>query len=288
MKTKNRITNLIFFLAASAIAGLATSATVNESTSPSTLTLPAGSIATVNGISIPQTKLDAAVQASHQPDTPQLRQALKQQLIAREVFRQNAEKAHYGDRPEVKEAVDNVKTNAEIQLYLKDGVHPDSISDQEVKARYEQAISLLGKEEYRASIISVPDTATSHIVLGKLKNGASFEALAQQYSVAPSKNNGGALPWLIIKVPVTEGNTSGLPLSVAQALTEMRVGATSKQSIEAGTMRIILKLNEKRPTEIPTFEKSQAEIRQQLEATATQKAVDAFVAAQVQKASVQQ
>ncbi|MDB5991269.1 MAG: PpiC-type peptidyl-prolyl cis-trans isomerase [Herbaspirillum sp.] len=288
MKTKNRIANLIIFLGASAIAGLATSASVNESTSPSTPTLPAGSVATVNGISIPQTKLDAAVQASHQPDTPQLRQALKQQLIAREVFRQNAEKAHYGDRPEVKEAIDNVKTNAEVQLYLKDGVHPEMVSDQAVKARYDQAIALLGKEEYRASIITVADTATSRIVLGKLKNGASFEALAQQYSVAPSKNSGGALPWLIIKVPVTEGNTSGLPLNVAQALTEMRVGATSKQSIEAGTMRVILKLNEKRPTEVPTFEKAQAEILQQLEASATQKAIDAFVAAQVQKASIQQ
>lgn len=283
MKKANQIANVIIFAAAANIA-LAATATAADSSA----TLPSNSIATVNGIPIPQTKLDAAVQASHQPDTPQLRQSLKQQLIAREVFRQNAEKAHYGDRPEVKEAIDNAKTDAEVQLYLKDGVHPDSISDQEVKARYDQAISLIGKEEYRASIISVADTTTSRIVLRKLKNGASFEALAQQYSVAPSKNSGGALPWLIIKVPVTEGNTSGLPLSVAQALTEMRVGETSKQSIAAGTMRIILKLNEKRPTEVPTFEKTRAEIRQQLEATATQKAVDAFVAAQVQKASIQQ
>src|SRR6267142_4397067 len=158
MKTKHRIANVMVLLAASVTAGLATSASVNESTSPFTATLPAGAIATVNGISIPQTKLDAAVQASRQPDTPQFRQTIKQQLIAREVFRQNAEKAHYGDRPEVKEAIDNAKTNAEVQLYLKDGVHPDMISDQEVKARYAQAIALLGKEEYRASIISVSDT----------------------------------------------------------------------------------------------------------------------------------
>jgi peptidyl-prolyl cis-trans isomerase C len=288
MKTKTRIANLVVFLAASATAGLAISAGVNDSTSPTTTTLPAGAIATVNGISISQTTLDAAVQGSHQPDTPQLRQSLKQQLIAREVFKQNAEKAHYGDRPEVKQAIDTVKTNAEVQLYLKDGVHPETVSDQAVKARYDQAVALLGKEEYRASIIAVADTATSRIVLGKLKNGASFEALAQQYSVAPSKSSGGALPWLTIKVPVTEGNTSGLPLNVAQALTEMRVGETSKQSIEAGTVRVIIKLNEKRPTVVPTFEKSQAEIRQQLEAAETQKAVEAFVSAQVAKASIQQ
>jgi peptidyl-prolyl cis-trans isomerase C len=283
MKKANQIANLII-LATVANIGLAASATAADDTT----TLPSGTAAIVNGVSIPQTQLDAAVKESRQPDTAQLRQAIKQQLIAREVFKQNAEKAHYGDRPEIKEAIENVKTNAEVQLYLKDSVHPASVSDQEVKARYDQAVSLLGKEEYRASLISVADTATSHIVLGKLKSGASFEALAQQYSVAPSKSNGGALPWVSIKVPVTEGNTAGLPLSVAQALTEMRVGATSKQSIEAGTMRVILKLNEKRPTEVPTFEKSQAAIRQQLEASATQKAVEAFVTAQVQKASVQQ
>jgi peptidyl-prolyl cis-trans isomerase C len=283
MKKTNQIANLIIFAAAANI-GLAASATAADGTT----TLPSGTAAIVNGVSIPQTQLDAAVKESRQSDTPQLRQVIKQQLIAREVFKQNGEKAHYSDRPEIKEAIENVKTNAEVQLYLKDSVHSASVSDQEVKARYDQAVSLLGKKEYRASIISVADTATSRIVLAKLKNGTSFEALAQQYSVAPSKNSGGALPWVNIKVPVTEGNTSGLPLSVAQALTEMRVGATSKQSIDAGTMRIILKLNEKRPAEIPTFEKSQAAIRQQLEASATQKAVDAFVTAQVQKASIQQ
>nr|WP_325101127.1 hypothetical protein [Paraburkholderia kururiensis] len=80
-------------------------------------TLPASTVATVNGVAIPQWQLDdalrAAAQAFHQPDTPQLRQALKQQLIVRELFRQNAEKTGYGTKPEVQRAMETAKTNAE-------------------------------------------------------------------------------------------------------------------------------------------------------------------------------
>jgi hypothetical protein len=80
-------------------------------------TLPASTVAAVNGVAIPQWQLDdalrAAAQAVHQPDTPQLRQALKQQLIVRELFRQNAEKTGYGTKPEVQRAMETAKTNAE-------------------------------------------------------------------------------------------------------------------------------------------------------------------------------
>ena len=287
MKTKKHIASITFFLIVSAITGVAFSATEN-SAQPASSILPAGAMAVVNGTPIPQTQLDNVVKESGQPDTAQLRQVIKQQLIAREVFKQNAEKAHYADRPEVKEAINNAKINAEVQLYLKDGVHPNPVTDQDVKAKYDQAASLLGKDEFRASVISVADDAAAATVLSKLRSGDAFESLAEQYSLAASKDNGGAMPWVSIKTPVTEGNTSGLPVSVAQALVNMKVGTTSKTPVEAGTMRVILKLDEKRPTVVPTYDQSQAAIRQQLEAAETQKAVDAFVSTQVAKASIQQ
>jgi peptidyl-prolyl cis-trans isomerase C len=291
MTTTTNIVGMTVFLIASATTGLTFSATEDGPAKSTIANLPAGAIAVVNGTAIPQSQLDAAIQESFLPETAQLRNALKQKLIAREVFRQNAEKAGYGDRPEVKEATENDKTNAEVLLYLKESARPNPVTDQEVKTRYEQGVSLAGAEEYRFSMIAVVDDATAKMILGKLKSGGSFESLAQQFSIGPEKEKGGEMPWMSIKTPVTEGNPAGWPLSVVQALVDMKVGTTSN-SIDAGGMQIILKLNEKRPTVILPYEQCPPVIRQmlrqQLEDVEKQKAMDAFVSGQVEKASIQQ
>ncbi|MBC8845134.1 peptidyl-prolyl cis-trans isomerase, partial [Escherichia coli] len=72
-----------------------------------------------------------------QPDSPQIRQAIKNQLITRVLVQQAAEKANYADKPEVKAAVQQAKTNAEVQLYLRDNVKPEPVTDEQVKARYD-------------------------------------------------------------------------------------------------------------------------------------------------------
>ncbi|QCP55025.1 peptidyl-prolyl cis-trans isomerase [Trinickia violacea] len=263
-----------------------------DSASGPVVALPSGVVAIVNGVAIPQAQLDAAVQASHQSDTPQLRQNLKQQLIVRELFRQNAEKGQYGTKPEVQEAMNAAKVNAETQLYLKDSIHPAQVTDAQVKARYDEIVASLGKEEYKPRIIVVPDEATANTVLAALKSGTAFDALARQYSTAPSKASGGELPWVSFKTPMTEGKTQGLPLAVAQAITQLPVGGVLPQSIALGSdtngPRAIVKVDAKRPTQVPPFDQAQGTIRQQLQALALEKAAAQFSADLLKGATIQQ
>ncbi|MEW9584024.1 peptidyl-prolyl cis-trans isomerase [Paraburkholderia sp. DGU8] len=254
--------------------------------------LPAGTVAIVNGVPIPQSQFDEAVrlagQMGHQPDTPQLRQVLKQQLIARELFRQGAEKAHYDAKPEVQQAINAAKVNAETQLYLKDSIHPEPVTDAQVKARYDEIVASLGKEEYKPRIIAVSDPKTAATVVSELKAGKAFDVLAQRYSVAPSKTSGGQLPWVSFKTPVTEGKTNGLPLAVAQAITQLPVGGVSPEAIAVGNARFIVKLDAKRPTQVPAFDQAKDTIRQQLQALAVEKAATQFTAGLMKGAAIQQ
>ncbi|WP_413212736.1 peptidyl-prolyl cis-trans isomerase [Paraburkholderia kururiensis] len=254
--------------------------------------LPAGTVATVNGVAIPQSQLDEAVrvaaQTAHQPDTPALRQALKQQLVARELFRQNAEKAGYGSRPEVRQAMEAAKASAETQLYLRDSIHPAPVTGEQVKARYDQIVASLGPQEYRARVIGVPDAMTAATVLSELKAGRPFDMLARQYSVASGGANGGALPWVSFRTPLTEGGTHGLPLAVARAITQLPVGGVTPDSIPVGDTRFIVKLEERRPTQVPAFDAVKETIRRQLEALALQKAAADFTAALLKGATVVQ
>ena len=274
------------FIAASALyLGIVCVAQAQTQTSS---TLPAGTTAIVNGTSITQAEVDAVLKASRQPDSAQVRQAIKNQLIARVLIQQAAEKANYGSKPEVQTAMQVAKANAETQLYLKDNVKPEPVTDAQVKSRYDEIVASLGKDEYKPRLIVVRDAVTAATVVSELKVGKSFEGLVRQYSIAPSRDTGGELPWVSFKTPATEGKTSGLPVAIAQALEKLPVGAATPDSIAVDGARVIVKLDAKRPTQVPAFNQAQATIRQQLEALALEKASAQFVGGLLKSATIHQ
>jgi peptidyl-prolyl cis-trans isomerase C len=287
MKTRHS-SHWIPFVAATVIYFGAAIPALAETASAAAASLPAGVVAKVNGVDIAQTQLDALVRASGQPDSAQVRQALKQELIVRELLRQQAEQARYGQKPEVQDMVNAVKANAETQFFLKDNVHPESVTDAKVKARYDEMVAALGKDEYRAGVITVPDAASAATVLSELKAGKAFDVLARQYSTAPSKANGGELPWVSFKLPLTEGKTQGLPLPIAQAITQLPVGGITHEPIAVGNVRVIVKLEAKRPTQVPGFDQTKDAIRQQLQTLAQQKATTEFVDGLIKGATITQ
>jgi parvulin-like peptidyl-prolyl isomerase len=254
--------------------------------------LPTGAVAVVNGVTVPQKQLDDAVRMvtakTGQPDTPQLRQMLRSGLVAREVLRQSAEKAHYDQKPEVQQAPAAAKVGTEIQLYLKDSIHPEPVTDAQVKARYDDIVSSLGKDEFKPRIITVGDEVTAKQVLDKAKAGGAFEALAKEYSIAPSKASGGEMPWLSFPVPVTEGRTQGLPAVLAKTISQLPVGGMTPQPVQVGNVWTIVKLDAKRPTQVPPFDPAKDAMRKQLETLEMEKAAAQFTGNQMKNASIQQ
>jgi parvulin-like peptidyl-prolyl isomerase len=231
--------------------------------------LPMNTVAIVNGVSIPQSALTEAMRASGQPDSPQLRARLKEELITRELLYQSAEKAGYGRRADVVRA----KVNAEVNAYLADHASaPLRVTDAQVRARYDASVASLGQEEYRISLIAVPDGASAQQVMSALQAGQPFDALARRYSTASSAAQGGALRWMSFPVPVREGHTQGLPLMVAQTVAQLPAGAVAPQPVLVGNSLVIVKLDAKRPMSVPSYEMAQASIRAQLESEAQQPA----------------
>ena len=257
-----------------------------------TSALPAGAVATVNGTPITKAEVDAVLQASRQPDTSQFRQAIKNQLIVRVLIQQAADKASYGSKPEVQAAMQLAKSTAEAQLFVRDNVKPEPVTDAQVKARYDEIVASLGKDEVKPRVIVTKDAATAATVLAGLKAGQSFDALARQYSQAATAAAGGELPWVSFKMPVTDGNTQGLPLAVAQAITQLPAGGVTSQSIAIGNdvngPRAIVKVDAKRPTQVPSFDAAKATIQQQLQALALEKATANFVGGLMKNAAIQQ
>ncbi|KVL35509.1 peptidylprolyl isomerase [Burkholderia territorii] len=275
MKTRLRAMSAIIVLACAAGATHAIAAETP---------LPAGVVAVVNGVPIPQSQFDTALKATGQPDTPALRAQVKRDLIVRQLLAQAAEKANYGSRPEVLGAVKRVREDAATDLYVRDALRAQPITDAQLKARYDAIVASAGQFEYRAEVIAVDDAAKANAALAQLKQGTAFADVAQAFNTTP---NGGVAQWVSLKTPLAQGNTAGLPLPLAQTIASMQAGATTGP-IQVGNAYVIVKLDEKRKTVVPSFDQAKGVLRQQLDAQATERALGALVDKLASQAKIEQ
>jgi peptidyl-prolyl cis-trans isomerase C len=289
------VTALAFVVANGAMAAGAWAAVPQPTTPPAiasassaAATLPAGVVARVNGVAITQDQLDAAVHATNAPDTPALRANLKGQLIARELFRQAAEKAHYDSNPTVQAQVEQLKSAVVVQAYLHDQIKPAPVTDADVKAEYDKVVATLGTTEYKPRAIATHDADAAQKVLEALKKGADFAQLARQYSQGPNAAQGGELNWISFKTPITAGNTQNWPQPLAEALVKLPQGGVTAAPVQVNDTYWILRVDQERPTQIPTFDQAKDALRKQLEQAAQIKAAASLVGDLTRSAHIEQ
>ncbi len=251
--------------------------------------LPSGVAAVVNGKSIADSQVQEAIKMTGLPDSPQLRSAVKSQLIARELFRQQATKnTALENRPEVRKAIQDAKDAAVIQLYLREAIKPAPVTDEMVRAQFNVIVASLGPSEYKARLIQVDNDATAQKVLEQIKSGADFAKLAAQYSIAANKNRGGELEWVSFKLPAQEGRTQNLPLPVAQAIAELVPGAVTTTPVIWNNERYLIRLDQMRPTQLPQYDDVKVALKQTMERKALEQATLKLVGDLTSSAKIQQ
>jgi len=251
--------------------------------------LQAAQAATVNGVAVTDEQVTQAMQQMRIADAPQAREAIKQQLIARELFRQEAAKDKTLEtRPEVQAALREARNNILTQAWLKDRIKPAPVTDEQVRQRYDAIVASLGEKEYKARVIEVADDAAAGSALARIKSGEDFGKVAQAVSLAPSRASGGAMEWISFKVPAQEGQTQSLPLPLAQAIAALPAGAVSAAPIAWNDHRFLVKVDEARPTQVPAYEAVKPGIQQALQAQALERATTALVTQLLTKAKITQ
>lgn len=111
------------------------------------LTLPAtlaraqseAALATVNGTSIPQSRLDTALAVLKQrgaQDTPELRETIRNELIVREVAQQEAVKRGLDKLPEFAAALEEQRKNLLVQVFVQDYLRRNPVADADVRKEY--------------------------------------------------------------------------------------------------------------------------------------------------------
>lgn len=249
----------------------------------------AAAAASVNGVTISDADITAATRSAGMPDTPSAREAIKQQLIARELFRQEASKDKaLESRADVQAQLRDARNQILMQAWLKDHIKPEPVTEAQVRARYDAIVATLGEREYKARVIEVADDAAANAALARIKAGEDFARVAQAVSLSPSRSSGGALEWISFKVPAQDGHTQRLPLPLAQAVSSLPAGAVSPAPIAWNERRYLVKVDAVRATQVPAYDVARPGIQQALQAQALEKATIAMVTQLLLKAKITQ
>lgn len=226
-------------------------------------------VAKVNGKDIPQSRLETMIKgatAQGQPDSPELRNRVRDELITREVLLQEAVKKGIDKNQDVANQIEFQRQSTLIQAFLNEHVRSNPISEDALRKEYENAKSLAGGREYKARHILVKDEAEAKAIVAQLKKSpASFEKLAAEKSEdAGSKSRGGDLDW---------GSPARYVKPFGDALTKLKKGQITDQPVQSQFGWHIIRLDDERATKIPPFEEVKNNIQQQMQQQVVQKLI---------------
>jgi peptidyl-prolyl cis-trans isomerase C len=227
---------------------------------PAATTVPTGVLAIVNGVQIPSSLLEQNVNANvaqGQRDTPELRQLLKEELINREILAQESAKLGLDKTAEAKTQLAQMRQTLMVELLLNDLLKKNPVTDVKIKAEYDQRVEALKNEqEYKVALIVTATEDEAKALIAQINKGESFEKIATEKSIDPSKAKGGQVGWV-------------LPAQILPAISNVMVnlnkGALAVSPIRTQAGWNIIKLEDKRAYQAPGLNEAKNDIRQALQ-----------------------
>jgi peptidyl-prolyl cis-trans isomerase C len=129
-------------------------------------------------------------------DTPEVRNAVKEELNTRELLAREAKKAGLQNTPDVKTQMDLASQTVLVRAYVTDWVKKNPVPEAELKKEYDTIKSQIGDKEYKVRHILVEKEDDAKAIITELQKGAKFDELAKSRSKDPgSKDKGGDLDW---------------------------------------------------------------------------------------------
>jgi peptidyl-prolyl cis-trans isomerase C len=233
----------------------------------------------VNGVTIPQSRIDAMnkeLTNQGQPDTPERHQAVKEELVNREVLAQAAAKRGLDRNPDVQAQMAMAQQAVLVRALFEDEVKKNPITDADLQKQYEQFKASMGTNEYKVRHILVDKEDDAKAIIAELNKGGDFAKIAKEKSKDPgSKDNGGDLDW---------GPSARYVKPFADAIQSMQKGQTTQVPVKTDFGYHVIRLDDVRPLKVPEF----AELKEQFRQRAQQQQIQKLVMDLRQKAKVEE
>jgi len=220
----------------------------------------AQNVAIVNGKAVPKARVDALAQQvarAGRPVTPEMQGQLRDEVIAREVFMQEAQLRGLDASEDFKAQVELARQSILIRELFGDFQKNNPVTDADIKAEYDKFAAANGGKEYKARHILVEKEADAKAIVAQLKKGGKFEDIAKKSSKDPGSGaNGGDLDWAAAGSYVKE---------FSDALVKLEKGKLTETPVKTQFGYHIIRLDDTRDAQLPKFDDVKPQIAQQLQ-----------------------
>ena len=267
MNTPSRL--LLTVLLSAAVSAPASAQTAAPAAKAAPAAAPAASnkVATVNGVAIPKSRVDAIVKERAQqgmPDNEEMRKAIRDELINREIIVQEANRRGLTKNADMQSQIDMARQAVVVRAFLQDFVKAHPVTDEVIKAEYEKVKGQMGSKEYKARHILVEKEAEAKDIVAKIKKGEKFEELAKASKDPGSKDKGGDLDWNTPASYVKE---------FSDALTKLEKGKYTEVPVKSQFGFHVIQLDDVRDVKFPGLDEVKAGLQQRLQQQQLEKAV---------------
>ena len=227
-----------------------------------TVALPvvAQNLAIVNGKAVPKERaevLKQQVERSGRPVTPEMEGQIKDEVIAREVFMQEAQKRGLEATADYKMQMELARQTILIRELFADYQKKNPVTDAEIQAEYDKFVAANGGKEYKASHILVATEDEAKAIIASIKKGAKFADIAKKQSKDPGSGaKGGDLDW---------ANPSSYVSEFTEALIKLDKGKMTQTPVKSQFGWHVIRLDDMREAQMPKLDEVKPQIAQQLQ-----------------------
>ncbi len=216
----------------------------------------AQNLALVNGKAVPKARVEALMQQvtkQGQPRTAELEAQVRDEVVLREMFVQEAEKRGLASNAEYKSQLELARQSILIRELFTQFQTANPVTDADIQAEYDQVQKQSVGVEYRVRHILVDTEDEAKALITQLKGGAKFEEMAKTKSKdTGSGANGGELDF---------ANPGAYVPEFSQAMIKLKKGEITETPVKSQFGFHIIRLEDTRESQLPPL----AEVKQQIQ-----------------------
>ena len=191
-------------------------------------------------------------------DSPEVRNAVKEELNTRELLAREAKKQGLEKNADVKTQMDLASQTVLVRAYVSDWIKKNPVPEADLKKEYEAIKGQIGDKEYKVRHVLVEKEDEAKEIVAELQKGAKFDELAKARSKDPgSKDKGGDLDW---NAPANFVKPFG------DAMKSTPKGKFTPQPVQTQFGWHVIEVEDVRDAKVPAFDEVKPQLQQRLQA----------------------
>ena len=209
----------------------------------------------------PQAQFDLMLKertSQGQPDSPELRASLREELNTRELLAREARKKGLEKQTDIKTQMDLSSQTVLVRAYVADWLKANPVPEADLKREYDAIKQQIGDKEYKVAHILVEKEDEAKEVVAELQKGAKFPDVAKARSKDPgSKDRGGDLDW---NAPTNFVKPFG------DAMKTTPKGKFTAQPVQTQFGWHVIQVEDVRDAKVPGYDEVKPQLQQRMQA----------------------